>query len=50
MLIKDIKLSKKDIEILIEDYNINYKQLDSKRNIILKSISSCTNKSNETLI
>lgn len=50
MLIKDIKLSKEDIKNTINKYNAEYSEYISRKNILLRAVGRCENKSKETLI
>lgn len=50
MLIKDIKLSKEDIKNIIDKYNLEYGAYISRKNILLRTVGRCENKSKETLI
>lgn len=50
MLIKDINLTKNDIKNIIDKYNLEYNEYISRKNILLRAVNRCDNKSKETLI
>lgn len=50
MLVKDIKLSKDDIKKAINKFNEEYPEYISRKNLMMRAIARCSNKSDETLI
>jgi len=50
MKITDIKLSTKEIEEKINQYNDNYTEMITKTNILSRVIANCNNENKETLI
>lgn len=50
MLIKNIQLTTSDIKKIVDNYNWEFNEYISRKNILLRTISRCENKSKETLI
>lgn len=50
MKVCDINISTKEIEERINEYNENYTEMITKKNILSRVIASCNNENKETLI
>lgn len=50
MRLLEINLSTREIENKINDYNENYNEIITRKNILSRVISNCTNKNEDTLI
>lgn len=50
MFIKDIDLTKEDIRNIIQKHNEEYFEYDSRKNVLLRAVSRCENKYEDTLI
>lgn len=50
MLIKDVYLTSEEIKKIVAKYNAEYNEYISRKNVLLRAINRCENKSNETLI
>lgn len=50
MKVYDVKISTKDIEMKVEQYNATYNELITRKNILSRVISNCNNKNEDTLI
>lgn len=50
MRVCDITISTKEIEARINEYNENYTEMITKKNILSRVIANCNNENKETLI